>query len=76
MPNDYRQRKAERKRLNDAYMAKIAGTVKIHIKCGACNGSGRYDNTGSPRCAACEGTGRETLRVKPEEVEAYRSLKK
>lgn len=27
------------------------------IKCVACNGSGRYDNTGSPKCGACNGTG-------------------
>lgn len=27
-------------------------------KCGACSGSGYYDNTGSPKCGACEGTGR------------------
>lgn len=26
-------------------------------KCIACNGSGRYDNTGSPKCSACNGTG-------------------
>lgn len=26
-------------------------------KCIACNGSGRYDNTGSPKCGACNGTG-------------------
>jgi DnaJ-class molecular chaperone len=26
-------------------------------KCVACNGSGRYDNTGSPKCSSCNGTG-------------------
>lgn len=26
-------------------------------KCTACNGSGRYDTTGSPKCSACDGTG-------------------
>ena len=26
--------------------------------CGACNGSGYYDNTGSPKCGCCEGTRR------------------
>lgn len=25
--------------------------------CHACNGSGYYDSTGSPKCSACEGTG-------------------
>lgn len=28
-------------------------------KCMACNGSGRYDSTGSPPCGACNGTGFE-----------------
>jgi hypothetical protein len=28
--------------------------VKI---CSACNGSGHYDNTGSPKCGACLGLG-------------------
>lgn len=32
--------------------------------CTACNGSGYYDNSGSPSCASCDGTGRE--RYKPE----------
>lgn len=76
MLDEYQQQKAARKRLNDAHMVKIAGTVKIRIKCFACNGSGRYDNTGSPRCSSCNGTGMETLRVKPEEVESYRQFKK
>jgi RecJ-like exonuclease len=26
-------------------------------KCTACNGSGYYDNTGSPRCGCCGGSG-------------------
>jgi DnaJ-class molecular chaperone len=28
------------------------------ITCVACNGSGRYDNTGSPPCSACGGKGK------------------
>lgn len=28
-------------------------------KCGACNGTGRYDHNGSPKCGACEGTGKD-----------------
>ena len=27
--------------------------------CVACNGSGRYDSTGSPKCSACNGTGKQ-----------------
>ena len=76
MLDDYQQRKAQRKQLNDAHMARIAGTVKIRMKCIACNGSGRYDNNGSPRCASCNGSGTETRRVKPEEVEFYRQFEK
>lgn len=30
--------------------------------CLACNGSGRYDTTNSPRCASCNGTGQEKKR--------------
>jgi hypothetical protein len=30
--------------------------VKI---CGACNGSGHYDDNGSPKCGACHGLGVE-----------------
>ena len=37
-------------------------------KCTACNGSGYYDNTGSPRCGSCEGTGKEFY--SPEKVQA------
>jgi len=28
-------------------------------KCTACDGTGRFDNTGSPKCTACNGTGKE-----------------
>ena len=30
--------------------------------CTACNGSGYYDNDGSPPCGACDGTGKETYK--------------
>lgn len=30
--------------------------------CSACNGSGRYDDDGSPPCGGCDGTGREQYR--------------
>jgi len=32
-------------------------------KCGACNGSGYYDNTGSPKCGACNGLGIERKKM-------------
>lgn len=28
------------------------------VTCGACSGSGYYDDTGSPKCSACSGTGK------------------
>lgn len=34
------------------------------VPCAACNGSGRYDVTGSPKCSACNGTGRQTKQQK------------
>jgi len=37
-------------------------------KCGACNGSGRYDNNGSPPCSACDGTGKETYKPTKNEL--------
>lgn len=36
--------------------AKHLGAGKI--VCTACNGSGRYDHTGSPSCSSCGGTGK------------------
>jgi len=32
-------------------------------KCGACSGSGYYDNTGSPKCGACHGLGVERTKM-------------
>ena len=32
-------------------------------KCGACSGSGYYDNTGSPKCGACHGLGIERTKM-------------
>ncbi len=32
--------------------------------CIACNGSGYYDNTGSPKCGSCNGTGKEFYKPK------------
>lgn len=54
----FHERKAERK---DYYMKYVYGWKLRH--CTACNGSGYYDNCGSPRCGACDGTGKE--RVQP-----------
>lgn len=35
------------------------------MKCYACNGSGYYDNTGSPKCSSCGGTGKRKKQMKP-----------
>lgn len=29
------------------------------LPCLACNGTGHYDNTGSPKCESCNGTGKK-----------------
>lgn len=53
---------------NKAMRAAIAAGKKIATKaaakqrtCIACNGSGRYDTTGSPKCSSCNGTGIESI---------------
>ena len=50
---DYRQRKAMRV---EHYKRFVFGW-RLR-ECGACSGSGRYDNDGSPPCGACDGTGK------------------
>lgn len=55
---DYEQRKEQRRQ------EYLSGLGKKMVVCIACNGSGRYDNTGSPKCWVCGGTGK----VKEEEV--------
>jgi RecJ-like exonuclease len=58
--DDYQSRKAARKAHYEKY---VKGWKKV--PCSACNGSGRYDDTGSPKCGACRGTGKE--RISPEQ---------
>lgn len=55
----------ERKKFRTEYFWKYVYKWKLR-KCIACNGSGYYDNTSSPKCSACEGTGKER----------YKSVKK
>lgn len=57
----------ERKQQRTEYYRKYIHGWKQR-KCVACNGSGRYDNNGSPPCGACDGTGKE--RYKPNESAA------
>ena len=54
----------ERKRARAEYYRRYIHGWKLR-PCLACNGSGRYDNNGSPECGACDGTGKE--RYKPSE---------
>ncbi len=56
------ERKEQRKKY---YQENVQGWKQR--PCFACNGSGIYDNTGSPKCSACNGTGKE--RYKPKEIE-------
>lgn len=57
---NFKERKEQRKQ----YYEKYVKGWKL-CDCSACNGSGYYDNTGSPPCGACNGTGKE--RYKPNE---------
>lgn len=56
--DDYQKRKKDR----TEYYFKFIYGWKLE-KCCACNGSGYYDNNGSPKCGACNGTGK--TRCKP-----------
>ena len=58
---DFHQRKQARR---EHYERFVAGW-KMR-RCGACDGSGRYDNTGSPKCGSCGGTGKERYKPDPE----------
>ena len=51
-PTGYHARKRERTRRHQALHG-----VKEE-PCVACNGSGHYDDTGSPPCSSCGGTGK------------------
>ena len=57
----YEERKKERTEYYNNY---VKGWKER--PCTACNGSGYYDNTGSPKCGACDGTGKE--KYKPEKT--------
>lgn len=57
MENDFKYRKKIRK---DYFYKFVYGWIER--KCIACNGSGYYDNNGSPRCGGCEGTKKERIR--------------
>lgn len=50
--SDYHKRKLER---TERYYKNNGQKL---VTCTACNGSGRYDNTGSPKCNCCNGTGK------------------
>ena len=59
--SSFEERKAQRKEHFDKFVYK-----KKLVKCGACNGSGYYDNTdrhgNSIKCGCCNGTGKERER--------------
>jgi hypothetical protein len=56
----FHERKAER----SAYFHRFVYGWKQR-PCTACNGSGYYDNDGSPACGACDGTGKEAYKPEP-----------
>jgi hypothetical protein len=53
----FRERKAER----TGYFLRFVFGWKLRV-CTACNGSGHYDNDGSPACDECDGSGRARYR--------------
>ena len=68
--SDFATRKAERTKHFNEY---VKGW-KLEI-CGACSGSGIYDNHGSPPCGCCDGTGKTRVRprLRFEALEDYLS---
>ena len=46
-------------KLNNEVYEKMQDTMKKKVICTACNGSGHYDNDGSPKCGCCNGKGYE-----------------
>jgi len=46
-------------KLNNEVYEKIHKPKKKKVICTACNGSGHYDNGGSPKCGCCNGKGYE-----------------
>lgn len=63
--DDYQRRKQQRTKF---YMEHHHGYKKR--RCIACNGSGRYDSSGSPPCASCNGTGKERYKDDESDTEA------
>lgn len=53
----FSERKAQR---TDHYRRFVHGWKQR--PCTACDGSGYYDNDGSPPCGACDGTGKELFK--------------
>jgi DnaJ-class molecular chaperone len=70
-PSEYRRRWEQSRREGTFAQRKLQRTEYYFrfvyrwkpIKCGACNGSGHYDNCDSPACSCCDGSGKE--RVSP-----------
>lgn len=59
--SDYHERKKHR---TEHFFKYVHGNKLV--SCGACNGSGYYDNTDrhgrTPKCSSCNGTGKERQR--------------
>ena len=52
----------ERKKARTEHYEKFIKNCKLR-PCTACNGSGYYDDNGSPKCGCCNGTGKERVKV-------------
>lgn len=57
----------ERKEIRTEYYFRFVYRWRLR-KCVACNGSGRYDNNGSPKCGGCDGTGKERYRETDQKI--------
>lgn len=56
----------ERKAVRTEHYFKYVHRWRLR-ECGACSGSGYYDDDGSPPCDCCDGTGRERFKREEEE---------
>jgi RecJ-like exonuclease len=68
-PTGYQRRKEERR---VRYAKYVHGWKEI--PCTACNGSGYYDNNGSPKCGSCDGTGTE--KVSPAQYKIHMEIER
>lgn len=72
MPDPISQFHKDKNERKEYFLKFIYGWKEI--PCGACDGSGYYDNTNSPKCGACDGTGKE--KVSPQHFKEHMNYMK